>query len=75
MPKRRQLVVKEAFERLSSSCGGSVTMGDIRRVSGARGIARRRVRSLPLTPFELRPHFRVSGEKLLGITVGWILEQ
>lgn len=32
MPKTRQLIVKEAFERLAASCGGSVTIEDIRRV-------------------------------------------
>lgn len=33
MPKRRQLVVKGAFERLSANFGGSVTLDVIQRVS------------------------------------------
>lgn len=35
MPKRRQLVVKDAYERLCSYFGGSVSMDDIRRVRNA----------------------------------------
>ncbi|CAM9877001.1 unnamed protein product [Ascophyllum nodosum] len=30
MPKRRKLMVKEAFKRLSDHCGGYVTIGDVR---------------------------------------------
>ena len=33
MPKRRKLMVKEAFKRLSDHCGGYVTIGDVRAVS------------------------------------------
>lgn len=32
MPKRRKLVVKEAFERLSLALRGSITVQDIRQV-------------------------------------------
>lgn len=34
MPKRRQLVVKDAYERLSANFGGCVTLDVIQRVSG-----------------------------------------
>lgn len=32
MPKRRQLVVKAAFERLTANFGGALMMDDIRKV-------------------------------------------
>lgn len=51
MPKRRQIMVKEAFERLVASCGGTVTLDDIRRVGFDvfNGPAYPTARELPLS--------------------------
>lgn len=41
MPKRRQLVVKDAYERLVENFGGSVTVDDICKVGKPRSCNRR----------------------------------